>query len=48
MPQSFYDRSYTLRSLLPDERKKLEAQKPKTLTDAIAIAIRIIAKGEVS
>ena len=45
MPQSFYDRSPTLRALLPDERAALEAQEPKTLADAIVIAVRIIAKG---
>ena len=48
MPQSFYDQSPTLRSLSPDEREKLEAHKPKTLGDALVIAVRIIAKGSVA
>ena len=46
MPQNFYDQSPTLRMLRPDERKKLESQRPQSLTEAIAIAVRIIAKSE--
>ena len=43
MSQHYYDQSPILASLRQDEREELERRNPKTLVDAIAEAVSILA-----